>query len=147
MFCDLVCRAARSKSTTSQIRHALPPTFGKDHFISLVCGNLNGQLYVGKLDVSKRSVGKCVLSSGKWCTPPEFEVLGGKKARKWKQSLMHLGKPLCDYDLGLSPDNISSLLIHLLLQLSHCLQHHLLVVLAPCLQPQTGNLSVLVILL
>ena len=104
--------AARSKSTSSQVRPALPPTFGKDnfgHFISVVCGNLNGQRYVGKLDVSKRSVGKCVLSSGKWCTPPEFEVLGGKKARKWKQSLMHLGKPLCDYDLGLSPDNISSL--------------------------------------
>ena len=60
-----------------------------------MCGNLSGQLYVRKIDVSKRSVGKCVLSSGKWCTPPEFEVLGGIKA---KQS--HLGKPLCDYDLG-----------------------------------------------
>ena len=45
--------AARSKSTASQVRPALPPTFGKDnfgHFISVVCGNLNSQLYVGKLD-------------------------------------------------------------------------------------------------
>ena len=34
---------------------------------------------------------------GTWYTPPEFESLGGKKAKKWKQSLQHLGKPLGDY--------------------------------------------------
>ena len=32
-------------------------------------------------------------------TPPEVEALGGKKARRCKQSLIHFGKPLGDYDL------------------------------------------------
>ena len=54
----------------------LPPTFGKDdigHHICVVCGNFTAQLYVGRLDLSKRAVGKCVLYSGKWYTPSEFE--------------------------------------------------------------------------
>ena len=48
----------------------------------------------------KRSLGKCILASNVWYTPPEFEALGGKRARRWKQSLLHIGKYLDDYDLS-----------------------------------------------
>ena len=40
-----------------------------------------------------------MLVGGKWYTPSEVETLGGKKARKWKQSLFHNGKPLVEYNL------------------------------------------------
>ena len=32
--------------------------------------------------------------------PQEFETLGGKRAKKWRQSLFHLGKRLCEYNLS-----------------------------------------------
>ena len=56
-----------------------------------------GHLYIAKFDDSKRSQGKCILTGGKWFTPPEFE---SKKAKKWKQSLLHLGKPLHEFNLS-----------------------------------------------
>ena len=99
--------SVRGKS--NQMGPSLPPTFGKDdlgHYISVVCGSFTGQLYVDRMNLSKRAVGKCVLCSGKWYTPSEFETLGGKKAKKWRQSLMHLGKRLCEYDLSISSTNI-----------------------------------------
>ena len=37
-----------------------------------------------------------------WYSPTEVEGLAGKKARKWKQSLFHLGKPLSYYNLSSS---------------------------------------------
>ena len=46
-----------------------------------------------------RSHGKCVLVGGKWYTPSEVETLGGEKARKSKESLLHNGKPLTEYNL------------------------------------------------
>lgn len=30
----------------------------------------------------------------------EVEAIAGKKARKWRQTLLHLGKPSCAYDLS-----------------------------------------------
>ena len=89
----------------------LSPSIGRDNFgpfISIVCGSAVGQLYLGKLDEYRRSQGKCVLVSGKWYTPTEFEIMGGKKARKWKQSLQHLGKPLSDYNLSCAQCSQSS---------------------------------------
>ena len=35
-----------------------------------------------------------------WYTPLEFEGLGGKKAKGWRHSLLHKGKPLADYNLA-----------------------------------------------
>ena len=68
-------------------------------YIHITCGSVSGSFYLSKYDESKRSHGKCVLVGGKWYTPSEVETLGGKKARKWKQSLLHNGKPLTDYNL------------------------------------------------
>ena len=59
---------------------------------------MSGQLYLSKM--SKKSPGKCVLVSGQWYSPLEVESLGGRRAKKWKQSLQHLRKPLADYDLS-----------------------------------------------
>ena len=61
--------------------------------IIITCGNISGSLYLSKLDESKKPQPKC-----KWLfSPPEFESFAGGKAKKWKQSLHHLGKPLSDY--------------------------------------------------
>ena len=51
----------------------------------LVAIFMSGQLYFDKLDESKQSLGKCILVDNTWYTPPEFELLGGKKAKRWKQ--------------------------------------------------------------
>ena len=72
-------------------------------FLDVCCGSALGQLYLSNLDESKRSLGKCVLVNGAWYTPPEFESLGGNKAKWWRQSLLHMGKPLCDYNLSCIP--------------------------------------------
>ena len=40
------------------------------------------------------------MVSGKWYSPPEFEILAGKKARKWRQSLHHQGKPLSHFPIS-----------------------------------------------
>ena len=58
---------------------------------------MSGQLYLDKL--ARKPPGKCVYVDGQWYTHSEVESLGGKKARKWRQSFFHLGKPLVDYDL------------------------------------------------
>ena len=44
-------------------------------YISISCGSISGQLYVDKMDESKRSSGKCVLVSGAWYSPSEVEAL------------------------------------------------------------------------
>ena len=51
-----------------------------DVFVDVCCGSAESQLYLSKLDESKRSLGKCVLVNGAWYTP-EFKSLGGKKAK------------------------------------------------------------------
>ena len=87
-------------SNTSRVA-LLPPTLARDNlgvYISISCGKVSGQLYLSKM--SKKSPGKCVLVSGQWYSPLEVESLGGRRAKKWKQSLHHLRKPLADYDLS-----------------------------------------------
>ena len=84
----------------------LRPSFVSDNggwFINVTCGAVSGQLYLDRLGESKQSLAKCILVGGTWYTPPEFESLGGKKAKKWKQSLQHSGKPLGDYNLTFTP--------------------------------------------
>ena len=49
--------------------------------------------------MARKPPGKRVYVDGQWYTHSEVESLGGKKARKWRQSLLHMGKPLVDYDL------------------------------------------------
>ena len=93
------CHAAKS---------GLQPSYAKDNFglyISISCGSISGQLYVDKMDESKRTSGKCVLVSGAWYSPSEVEALGGKKAKKWRQSLQHLGKSLCEYNLSCAKEH------------------------------------------
>ena len=75
----------------------LQPTYVKNSLgvhIVITCGNVTGQLYVAKLSQSKRVQAKCILVNGSWLTPSEVEALAGKRGRKWRQSLLHLDKPL-----------------------------------------------------
>lgn len=44
----------------------------------------------------QQSLGKCIVFSGSWFTPSEFV------GKKWRQSIMHLGKPLSEYNLSCS---------------------------------------------
>ena len=88
------------KHRSSQAR--LKPSFVQDSHgwhIDVCCGSLSGLFYISKLDDSKNCLGKCVLAKGNWYSPPEFEALSGKKNKKWRQSITHLGKPLIEYDL------------------------------------------------
>ena len=59
------------------------------------------------MDSTKCGVGKCIFFNGKWLTLSEFESSGGKKAKKWKQSLLHLGKQICEYDFSTSTAGVS----------------------------------------
>ena len=70
--------------------------------IIVTCANLSGKLYLLKLDESKKPLPKCVLINGSWFSPSEVESLAAKKAKKWKQSLQHLDKPLSHYILSCS---------------------------------------------
>ena len=75
----------------------------KGRCIAIACGNISGHLFLSKLDESKKTQSKCVFVGGKWYTPSEVEAMGGKKARKWRQSLLHLGRPLSEYSLSQGP--------------------------------------------
>ena len=75
--------------------------------IIVTCANLSGKLYLLKLDESKKPLPKCVLINGSWFSPSEVESLAGKKAKKWKQSLQHLDKPLSHYILSCSSVSLS----------------------------------------
>ena len=59
------------------------------------CGGAKGTFSLEKYvaSISTGKLGKCVRSdsSQEWITPTEFESLGGKKARKWRESIT-----LCD---------------------------------------------------
>ena len=47
-----------------------------------------------------------MLINGKWYTPSEVNPWLAKKARKWKQSLQHLGTPLSEYNIPCSGLNL-----------------------------------------
>ena len=90
-------------SETRGNKPSLTPSSVQDNlgwFIVISCGTLSGHLYLNKLAESKKTLGKCILVKGTWYTPLDFEALAGKKGRKWRQTLMHLGKPLSDYCLS-----------------------------------------------
>ena len=95
---------ASKGSASNATRVCLRPSFAKDGhglYVNVVCGKVSGQLYPDKM--TKKSPGKCILVSGQWYTPSEVECLGGKRSsRKWKQSILHMGKQLADYDLSCS---------------------------------------------
>ena len=91
---------AAKVDVTQSSRPRLPPCAKKDSvgvYINVTCGKISGQLYLDRL--AEKPTEKCVLVGGQGYSPPEVESSGGKKARKWRQSLLHNGKPLADYDL------------------------------------------------
>ena len=102
IVCELVSLGGAFTWLQKAVEHSLldldslPPVLGISWGLT-TCGKLSGQLYLDK--IAKKPPGKCVYVDGQWYTPSEVESLGGKKARKWRQSLFHMGKPLVDYDL------------------------------------------------
>ena len=75
---------------------------GSGCFMYVSCGSNSAQLYLDKLDESRRPLGKCILFKGSWFSPSDFESHCGKKTKKWRQAITHLGKPLGDYNLSCS---------------------------------------------
>ena len=95
-----VSMSGRKKKAASPACSLLQPTVLFDalgSYIAVTCGSLSGNFYLSRLLESNQSQSKCILVSSKWYSPPEFEALAGKKARKWRQSLFHLGKPLSSF--------------------------------------------------
>jgi len=64
---------------------------GFSEFVEINCGSAHGKLYLEKSERTKRSIGKCVLSGGKWYLPSEFEGFVGKATKNWKKSISHTG--------------------------------------------------------
>ena len=97
---NIIVIMASKSSSSNTTRPCLHLSLEKDQFglyASVSCGNISGHLYPDRM--SKKSPGKCILVGGHWYTPAEVESLGGKKSsRKW---ILHIGKPLADYDLTL----------------------------------------------
>ena len=74
-------------------RPRLSPICARDKlgtYIKVTCAKSSGQLYLDEL--ARKPPGKCVYVDGQWYTPSEVESLGGKKARKWRQSLFPHGE-------------------------------------------------------
>ena len=100
--------AVASKGDGGSATPLLLPTIERDvhgAYFAITCGNISGQFYHAKFSHAKC---KCVLVNKKWYSPSEVEALAGRKARKWRQSLMHLGKPLSAYDLSCSTSTLAS---------------------------------------
>ena len=83
---------------------------GFGEFVEINCGSVHGKLYLGKFwsERTKRGVGKCVLSGGKWYSPSEFEGFGGKTTKNWKKSILHAGRPLGEFQLERNVDLASA---------------------------------------
>ena len=84
----------------------------------ITCGSVSGKLYLSKFDESKKPLPKCICVNGNWCSPSDVESLAGKKAKKCKQSLRHLDKPLSDYILSGSHVKLVSRALPLTMQMS-----------------------------
>jgi len=100
LYCGLAFTmsvVAKGESRSATASPGLQPSVDKDSsgvFIAVTCGSVSGWFYPTKFAQSKKAHCKCVFVNGKWCTPSEVEALARKKAKKWRQSLLHLGKPL-----------------------------------------------------
>ena len=88
----------------SAVKHGLQLSLSTDAvgtYAVVKCNKILGNLYLDRL--GKRNPGKCVLVGDTWYTPLEVEAWRGwKKAKKWTQTLSHMGKPLADYKPFLS---------------------------------------------
>ena len=102
----LSCRAKKDGRIAGSGAKPLPSVLQDSvgSHIMVTCGSISGSLYLSKLDESKKPLPKCILVSGNWYSPSEFQSLAGKKTKKWKQSLHHLDKPLSEYVLSCSLD-------------------------------------------
>ncbi|XP_050957965.1 LOW QUALITY PROTEIN: uncharacterized protein LOC127159069 [Labeo rohita] len=59
--------------------------------LPVTCGKKEGTLYRDKLPAGER----CILSSGRWFTPADFEKFGGKeRCKNWKSSIRCRNTPL-----------------------------------------------------
>ena len=69
---------------------------GGQNYIEVTCGDATGELFLEKLRrmPNGKALEKCILCNNLLYTPQEFENLGGKKAKAWKKSIKHKGKPL-----------------------------------------------------
>ena len=73
----------------------------------VTCGSTDGKLFFNKLKNCACKLGSvsCILKGdNSWCSPNEFESLGGRvKSKNWKRSICFDGKPLlhCLAHLGL----------------------------------------------
>ena len=91
---DVLSVASGSKLQASVLQDSVGP------HIVITCGSVSGKLYLSMLDESKKPLPKCICVNGNWYSPSDVESLVGKKAKKWKQSLRPLDKPLSDYILS-----------------------------------------------
>ena len=65
-----------AKNDSRHVEPLLKPTAAYNSiigsFIHVTCGFNSAQLYLEKLDESKRPLGKCIMFKGSWFTPSEF---------------------------------------------------------------------------
>ena len=88
-------------SNTTPIQPGFPVTSTDNvhgEYIVVKCGSTDGKLFFNKLVncASKLGSVSCILKNdNSWCSPCEFENLGGRvKSKNWKRSICYDGKPL-----------------------------------------------------
>uniref|UniRef100_W5N1A6 SP110 nuclear body protein, tandem duplicate 1 n=1 Tax=Lepisosteus oculatus TaxID=7918 RepID=W5N1A6_LEPOC len=74
----------------SGLRNPESPSYHKI-VVPVECGHKRGLFYADKLQEGE----PCIFAGGRWLSPPQFEVLGGKgKAKSWKRSIFCRRVPL-----------------------------------------------------
>ena len=69
--------------------------FGNKHqHDSKVCGSKEGEFFPSKCKKSGKSIAQCIKCNGRWMNPIEFESLGGKQGKKWRENIKFDDKPL-----------------------------------------------------
>ena len=58
------------------------------------CGSKEGEFFPSKCKKSGKSIAQCIKCNGRWMNPIEFESLGGKQGKKWRENIKFDDKPL-----------------------------------------------------
>ena len=76
-LCDM---AVKNSSVGALLKPSLLSD-GSGCFMYVSCGNNSAQLYLDKLDESRRPLGKCILFKGSWFSPSDLSLIVAKRQR------------------------------------------------------------------
>ena len=76
------------------------------------CGSKDGEIFPSKCKKFAKSIAQCIKCNGQWMNLIEFESLGGKQGKKWRENIKFDDKPLChwltEHDVGPASQKLRS---------------------------------------